>query len=251
MARFELVGFDADDTLWHNERLYVKAQARFKELLGRYHDTVWTEDRLYQAEVRNLPHFGYGIKAFALSMIETAVELTEGRISGGDIQSIIDVAKEMLAAEIELIEHAAETVAFLAGRYDLMLITKGDLRDQERKIARSGLADFFRYVEIVSDKNSASYASLLKRYGIDAARFIMVGNSLRSDILPVLPLGASAAYVPYPLTWTHETADPPPAGQPGYHRLEHLGLLPALLDGLERSAGGSQSEAQDSLRPDG
>jgi putative hydrolase of the HAD superfamily len=181
----------------------------------------------------------HGIKAFALSMIETAVELTEGRISGRDIQSIVDVVKEMLDAEIELIDHAEQTVALLAGRYYLMLITKGDLRDQEGKIARSGLAAFFRHVEIVSDKTSSTYAALLKRCGIDPARFIMVGNSLRSDILPVLALGASAVYVPYPITWTHEAADPPPAGKPGYHRLEQLGLLPALLESLERAGGPS------------
>jgi len=154
MSRFEIIAFDADDTLWHNERLYLNAQARFKELLAQYHSPEWIDERLYKAEMRNLPHFGYGIKAFALSMIETAVELTEGRISGRDIQTIIDAAKEMLAAEVELLEHVAETIARLASAYSLMVITKGDLRDQEAKIARSGLATYFRYIEIVSDKNS-------------------------------------------------------------------------------------------------
>jgi putative hydrolase of the HAD superfamily len=242
MSRFEVIAFDADDTLWHTERLYVNAQAKFKELLAHYHSPEWIDERLYQAEIRNLPHFGYGIKAFALSMIETAVELTEGRISGHDIQIIIDVAKEMLATEVELFEHAAETIARLANTYTLMVITKGDLRDQEMKMARSGLAPYFRHIEIVSDKNPKSYARLLKRYAIAPERFLMVGNSLRSDILPVLALGGIAVYVPYQLTWTHEVVDPPPVEQPGYYELEHLGLLPALLDSLERSKSQSGPE---------
>ena len=126
MPRFEVIAFDADDTLWHNERLYVNAQARFKDILARYLSPDGIDERLYQAEVRNLPHFGYGIKAFALSMVETAVELTEGRISGGDIQAIVDTAKGMLAAEVELLEHVAGTIVWLAEVYALMLITKGD-----------------------------------------------------------------------------------------------------------------------------
>lgn len=233
MPRFEVIAFDADDTLWHNERLFVDAQARFKALLARYHEPEWIGERLYDAEVRNLPHFGYGIKAFALSMIETAVELTEGRVSGRDIQAVVDIAREMIAADIELLEHAAETVARLADTYTLMLITKGDLRDQEAKVARSGLAPYFRHVEVVSEKTAETYAGLLRRHAIAPARFLMVGNSLRSDVLPVLALGASAVYVPYRLVWAHEVVTPPSAGQAGYYELEHLGLLPDWLEGLD------------------
>jgi putative hydrolase of the HAD superfamily len=233
MSPFEVIAFDADDTLWHNERLYVSAQTKFKQLLAHYHSPEWIDERLYQTEMRNLQHFGYGIKAFALSMIETAVELTEGRITGSDIQTIIDSAKAMIAADVELLEYVAETIAGLADRYALMLITKGDLRDQELKIARSGLARHFRHIEIVSDKSRESYERLLQRHAIAPEHFLMVGNSLRSDILPVLALGASAVYIPYRLTWVHETADPPPAEQPGYYEVEHFGLLPALLEGLE------------------
>jgi len=236
MSHFEIIAFDADDTLWHNERLYVGVQAKFKELLAHYQSQEWIDERLYQAETRNLQHFGYGIKAFALSMIETAVELTEGRISGRDIQTIIDSAKAMIAADVELLEHVADTIAGLAEAYPLMLITKGDLRDQELKIGRSGLARRFRHIEIVSDKSRESYEILLERYGIAPERFLMVGNSLRSDILPVLALGASAVYIPHQLTWMHEAAEPPPAGQPGYYEIEHIGLLPGLLEGLERRA---------------
>jgi len=233
MPRFDTIAFDADDTLWHNERLYVNAQAKFKQLLAHYHNPEWIDERLYQTEMRNLDHFGYGIKAFALSMIETALELTEGRISGSDIQTIINLAREMLTADVELLEHVADTIPSMAATYPLMLITKGDLRDQEMKIARSGLAAHFRYVEIVSDKTRDNYEVLLRRYGIAPDRFLMVGNSLRSDILPVLALGASAVYVPYRLTWAHEVVDSPPPEQPGYYQLEHLGLLQDLLVRLE------------------
>jgi putative hydrolase of the HAD superfamily len=234
MPSFDVIAIDADDTLWHTERLYVDAQARFARLLARYHSPDWINQSLDQAEARNIAHFGYGIKSFALSMIETAVELTEGRISGQDIQVIIDLAKEMLGSQVELLEHVAETIPRLAAKTPLMLVTKGDLLDQESKIARSGLGEYFQQVEVVSDKTGESYARLLRRHSILPERFLMVGNSLRSDILPVLELGASAVYIPYELTWVHEQAEKPPEGQPGFYQLEHLGLLPALLQRLEQ-----------------
>ena len=233
--RFDAIAFAADDTLWHNERLYADAQARFRALLEQYHSPAWIDERLFATEMRNLPHFGYGIKAFALSMIETAVELTEGRITGGDIETILAITREMLAAAVELLEHAADTIERLAGTHTLMLVTKGDLRDQEGKIQRSGLAPFFQHVEIVSDKSPECYGRLLQRYGIRPGCFLMVGNSVKSDILPVLEIGGHAVFVPYTLTWAHEAAEAP-VGHPGYHELEHLGLLPALLERLERNA---------------
>jgi putative hydrolase of the HAD superfamily len=236
MPRFDILAFDADDTLWHTERLYVGAQHRFRQLLSHYHDREWVEARLYETEMRNLGHFGYGIKAFALSMIETALELTEGRISGADIQAIITMAKDMLSADVELLDHVAATLPALADRYPLMIITKGDLRDQEQKIARSGVAAHFQRVEIVSDKSRDSYAALLGRHGLAAERFMMIGNSLRSDILPVLALGATAVYIPYPLTWAHEAAELPARDQPGFHEIVHIGLLPELLARLENGA---------------
>ncbi len=229
MPDFELIGLDADDTLWHNERLYSAAQARFASLLAQYHDADWISERLFQTETRNIQHFGYGIKAFALSMIETAVELTEGRISGQDVQALVDLAREMLDAPVELLEHVAESLPLVAERHALMLITKGDLLDQERKLARSGLGGYFRDVEVVSHKNSRTYADLLLRRAVQPARFLMVGNSLRSDILPVMEMGGSAVYIPYAETWAHEEAEPPDPGQPGFHQLQHFGQLPALL----------------------
>lgn len=230
---FDIIAFDADDTLWHTERLYVDAQQKFKQLLAGYHDPDWIEARLYQTEMHNLEHFGYGIKAFTLSMIETAVELTEGRIAGRDILAIIDLAKTMLNADVELMDHVTETIPRLAARHTLMLVTKGDLLDQQRKLVSSGLADHFQHVEIVSDKNQDTYTTLLKRHALSPERFLMVGNSLRSDILPVLALGAWAIFIPHPLTWAHESAELPEPGRPRYYQLEHLGQLPDLLEQIE------------------
>ncbi len=234
MSIFDMIAFDADDTLWHTERFYTEAQAQLAQLLAQYHDAEWVQERLYQTEMRNVEHFGYGIKAFTLSMLETSIELTEGRICGPDIARIIELGKQMLSAEVELLEQVAETVKAVAARYPLMMITKGDLLDQERKIARSGLEPYFGRIEVVSDKTRESYARVLQKHALDPRRFLMVGNSLRSDILPVLELGAQAVYIPYRITWRHEQAEPPPADQPGFYELAEISQLPALLERLER-----------------
>jgi putative hydrolase of the HAD superfamily len=234
MSRFAVIAFDADDTLWHNERLYEKTQNGLVALLENYGVARSSlVECLYRTEGRNIRVFGYGVKSFALSMIETAVELTEARISGTDIRRIIDLAKAQLNAPIDLLEHVRETVSSLADRYHLMVITKGDLFDQENKIARSGLGDCFHDIEVVSEKTAASYANLFRNHALDPESVLMVGNSLRSDILPVLDLGASAVYVPYELTWEHEAADVPPPGTLGFYQLDNLSQLPALLDRLE------------------
>ncbi len=234
MPPFDVIAFDADDTLWQTERLYVEAQAQLSALLSRYVEDERMDERLYETEMRNLDHFGYGIKAFALSMIETAIELTNGRISARDIQSIIASARKMMAAEIQLIEHVPETVAELAANYPLMLITKGDLRDQETKLARSGLGKHFRYVEIVSSKTRDTYRQILEKHRIQPARFLMIGNSVPSDILPVLELGGTAVYIPWELTWAHDAAEAPTASRLRFHQLENIGQLPALVARLER-----------------
>lgn len=234
MSVFDVIAFDADDTLWHTERGYVEAQARFIQLLSQYRKPEWIQERLDETEGRNLAHFGFGIKAFALSMIETAVELTKGRISGNDIGTLVNMAKEMLNAEVQLLDAVAETVAQVAQSYPLMLITKGDLLDQENKITRSGLAQYFPRIEIVSHKTPASYAQLLQEHSIAPNRFLMVGNSLKSDILPVLELGGYAVHVPYELTWLHEMAAPP-TGHPGFYEIERMEKLPALLARIEQS----------------
>ena len=234
---FDLIAFDADDTLWHTEELYVGTQARFRQMLLPYHSAAWIDEKLYATEMRNLGVFGYGIKGFTLSMIETAIELTEGRISGAEIQGLIDMAREMLKADVRLLDGVAETVAALAPDYPLMIITKGDLFDQETKIARSGLGQYFRHVEIVSDKTEATYAALLRRHGVPPARFLMIGNSLRSDIVPVVRLGGRAVYIPYHLTWAHELVSETPLGEGAYYTLESVGLLPGFLKDLTGGQG--------------
>jgi putative hydrolase of the HAD superfamily len=231
--QFDLIALDADDTLWHNEALFSLTQAKFLELLAGGHSPELIERKLYETELRNLHNFGYGIKGFTLSMIETALELTDRQVSGAIIQQIIDFAKAMVHAPVDLLDHVAEVVPWLAERYPLMLLTKGDLFDQEGKLARSGLAEHFRYVEIVSDKTATSYRALFERYQIEPARFLMVGNSLRSDILPVTALGGRAVYIPYHLTWAHETVAEQDARLHQYVELEHIGGLPALIEQLE------------------
>lgn len=228
------IAFDADDTLWHNEPLYIEVQNRFKELLASYHDPEWVDRKLFDTEMRNLAHFGYGIKGFTLSMIETAIELTEGRIRGSEIQKIIEFAREMLNTKLPLLEHVEETLALLSNSHDLMIVTKGDLLDQEAKLARSGLQKYIRHIEVVSDKTRASYASILSRHGINSGRFLMVGNSLKSDILPVLELGGLAVYIPYALTWTHENSIDRQLPQQGFYQLEHIGLLPELVQEINQ-----------------
>ena len=228
----DLIAFDADDTLWHTEALYVGTQDRFRQLLAPYHSAEWIDKKLFDTEMRNLRMFGYGIKGFTLSMIETAIELTEGRISGAEIQGIIDLARGMLEAEVRLLDGVAEAVAALAQRFPLMIITKGDLYDQETKIARSGLGPYFRHVEIVSDKTEASYDDVLKRYQVAPERFLMVGNSLRSDILPVVRLGGQAVHIPYALTWAHEMVTETQAGENSFLTVEHIGLLAPLVEVL-------------------
>ncbi len=228
----DLIAFDADDTLWHNEPLFIDTKARFTTLLSAYHSAEWIEERLHETEIRNLHSFGYGIKSFALSMIETAIELTEGRVNGNEIQQLVDFAKEMVSAPIRLLEGAEETVRKLALDYPLMLVTKGDLFDQESKIARSGLGDLFSGVEIVSEKDRAMYEEIIKRRGINPSGFVMIGDSLRSDILPVVDLGGQAIHVPYESTWRHEEVPDDVASRYSYSRASGIREVPALLLGM-------------------
>jgi len=229
---FDLIGLDADDTLWHNEPLYEDVQEKLADLLADYAGREVVKARLYEKEMGNLQLYGFGIKSFTLSMIETAIELTEGGISGRETLQIIAFAREMLTSEVHLLEHAAEAVRELSQTQELMIITKGDLRDQESKLRRSGLAEHFRYVEVVSDKVQATYARLLAAYRVPPQRFLMVGNSVKSDVLPVLALGGHAVYIPYQLTWVYETAAGGAVEQDGYYELEHIGQLPELVRSL-------------------
>jgi putative hydrolase of the HAD superfamily len=164
------IAFDADDTLWHNERVFTSAKSRYKEILARYHQPEWVEMRLDEAEMRNIEHFGYGVKGFTLSMVETAVELTEGRVTGNEIGEILKIARRMLGTPIELLEGVRETIQSLSDSYKLMVITKGDLFDQETKIARSGLGDHFEHVEVVSSKTKETYGKFLQKKWIECRR---------------------------------------------------------------------------------
>ncbi|MDH3494786.1 MAG: HAD hydrolase-like protein [Acidobacteriota bacterium] len=232
------IGFDADDTLWHNERVFLSAKSKYKGLLARYHDPEWVEERLDAAEIRNIKHFGYGIKGLTLSMIETAVELTEGRIKGSEINEIIGFAREMLEAPVDLLEGVSEAIEALVGKYRLMVITKGDLFDQETKIARSGLGEYFEHVEIVSDKTRNVYESLFSRQAIAKEEFLMVGNSLKSDVLPVLQIGSNAVHIPYETEWFHEKVDPVLLYGLEIESLESIRELGKWLDNKSKNAAG-------------
>jgi putative hydrolase of the HAD superfamily len=226
------IGLDADDTLWHNESLYWETQEKYRDLLAPYHAPAWIDQKLYETEMRNLAHFGYGIKGFTLSMIETAIELTEGRVTGAEIAQVLGYAKAMLAAPVELLPDVAAVVETLAQRHPLLLITKGDLFDQEEKLARSGLGAHFQHVEIVRDKDAGVYAQILAKHGIAPAEFVMVGNSVRSDILPALQVGAQAVHIPYAITWAHEDGEVAATPGNGYHHLTSIRELPALVERL-------------------
>jgi putative hydrolase of the HAD superfamily len=199
------IAFDADDTLWAHENVFVDAKARCVELLRPYLQPDQNlEEKLYLFERKNLKLFGYGVKGFTLSMIETAIELSKGKITGAEIQQIIDLAKEMLDHPIHLLDYVPEAIAALQPHFTLLIITKGDLFAQEGKIARSGLAEEFEIIEIVSEKDETTYSNLLQRYAIDPAHFLMMGNSLRSDVLPIVNIGGRALHLPFEFTWHHE-----------------------------------------------
>jgi putative hydrolase of the HAD superfamily len=227
-----VVGFDADDTLWHNESIFEKSHERYRALLAHYHDAETVDRTLFATEMRNLELYGYGVKGFTLSAIETAIQLTEGKIRADEIQELIELGREMLAHPVELLDGVTETLADLAQRHRMLVITKGDLRDQERKLAKSGLASHFHHIEIVSEKDEASYAGIFRHYDITAENFLMVGNSLKSDILPVLALGGAAAYVPYHLTWAAERVEKTPCAEGRFFRLKTLRELPTVIESL-------------------
>lgn len=226
------IGFDADDTLWRNEDIFERAHERYRALLARHHPAGEVDRVLFATEMRNLPLYGYGVKGFTLSCVETAIELTGGRVTPGEIAEILATGREMLAHPVELLAGAAEVIPALARDYRLLLITKGDLHHQERKVAASGLAAHFHAVEIVSEKDGAAYERLRRRHGLAWEEFAMVGNSLKSDILPVLLLGGAGVHIPYHLTWQHEHAEEPPRDQPRFRRIRQLAELPAILAGL-------------------
>lgn len=222
------IGFDADDTLWHNETFFRLTQDRFTDLLADHAAPDHLHDRLLAAERRNLDRYGFGVKGFTLSMIETAIEVTEGRVPAVVIGEILAAGREMLAHPVDLLPHARAAVTALAGDYRVILITKGDLLDQERKVAQSGLGDLFQAVEIVSDKTVGVYRTLFARHGTGADQGMMVGNSLKSDVLPMIAAGGWGVHVPHGVTWALETADPP-QGERRFHMIDDLSKLADLV----------------------
>jgi putative hydrolase of the HAD superfamily len=228
MTTITTLGFDADDTLWHNERVFRLTEERFAALLADYSEKNHLTDRLLAAERRNLFHYGYGVKGFTLSMIETAIEVTDGKVSADVIAEILEAGRDMLSHPVDPLPYVEETLKAVKGDYRLVLITKGDLFDQERKVSASGLDVFFDAIEIVSEKTAGTYKMLFSRHGTGSAEAMMIGNSLKSDILPALEAGAYGAHVPHDITWALEDAETP-HGADRFFRLDHIGKVPQLL----------------------
>jgi len=223
------VGLDADDTLWHNETIFRLTHDRFVSLLADHADRDTLEARLAETEKRNLRLYGYGVKGFTLSMIETAMELTGGEAPTPVVREILAAGREMLAHPVETLPGVDEALAALSERYRLVLITKGDLLDQERKLAASGLGDLFAAVEIVSEKDRGTYDRIFARHGTGADEAVMAGNSMKSDVLPALEAGAFAVHIPYVITWAHELADAP-ENHARFGALENIAALPAWIE---------------------
>ncbi|WP_170589728.1 HAD family hydrolase [Ruegeria arenilitoris] len=223
-----IVAFDADDTLWHNERFFQLTQAHFAGLLADHADRDHLMERLLAAEKRNIRHYGYGIKGFVLSMIETAIEVTEDRVPARVIRELIEAGQEMLSHPIELLPHARETVETIADTHRIVLITKGDLIDQERKLAQSGLGELFDAVEIVSEKTPETYREVFRRMGQSPAGAMMVGNSMRSDVVAPIQAGCWGVHVPHGLVWEIEQAEIP-TSHPRFREIRDLGDLPDLV----------------------
>ncbi len=207
LKKIKVIAFDADDTLWVNETFFRKAEDEFCDLLQEYMSKEEANKLLFDIEMQNLPLYGYGIKPFTLSLIEAAIIISKGDVKIDLVEKLIEKGKKMLQEPIELIDGIANTLKELSKKYRLVMATKGDLLDQERKLIASGLEDYFHHIEIVSDKTEKQYKKLVKHLDIEVDEFLMVGNSLKSDVLPVLNIGAHAFHIPFHTTWIHEMVD--------------------------------------------
>ncbi|WP_137152547.1 HAD family hydrolase [Devosia sp. FKR38] len=232
MAGITTIALDADDTLWQNEQFFRLTQERFKTLLADHADATNLDERLISAVSRNLRFYGFGAKGFTLSMVETALEITNHAVPGTVIAEILAAGRELLSFPVETLPYVDQALEQLEATHRLILVTKGDLIDQERKLAASGLADYFSAVEIISDKTPAAYARIFERHTDGAAHTVMVGNSMRSDVLPALAAGSYGVFVPHDLTWSYELAEEP-ADEPRYARIAHLGELAAAIAAFE------------------
>lgn len=226
------IAFDADDTLWENEKYYQAGQNLLAKLLTSYQPVDVVEMELLKTETDNMPWYGYGIKAFGLSMMETAIRLSNGAIGGSEINALLGHLRSMLEQTADLLPGVLETLQALQSDYRMMVITKGDLLDQERKLATSHLETFFEAYEVVSDKHAGAYAKILKRHGVAPDEFLMVGNSLRSDILPVVSIGGYGVYVPHRFTWAHEVASDVGSDLERLFQIDSIKELPGILEKL-------------------
>jgi putative hydrolase of the HAD superfamily len=230
MKKIQVIGFDADDTLWDNEPYFLEATKYFCDLLGRYASCEQVENHLFRTEVGNIELYGYGAKSFILSMIETALEVSNRKVSADDIERIIELGKGLVNKPVKLLDGVTDVLDDLYRKdYRLIVATKGDLLDQQRKLRKSGLEGYFHHIEIMSDKQEEDYRKLLTNLEVAPGSFMMVGNSLKSDILPVLKLGAYGVHVPYHTTWKHEEAEVDLSGYTGLRRVDSIGRIPDII----------------------
>ena len=227
--QIRVVAFDADDTLWHNETRFRKAEQCFKDLLKGHASGSVIDSVLYRQEIKNIKSFGYGAKTFTLSMVEAAIELSERSVTASQVEEIIAIGNGIIEEPLIVFDEIHDLLEQFARHYDLMMITKGDLMEQENKIRRSGLGNYFRFREVVSEKSIETYRGILEQYRIPPREFLMIGNSLKSDILPVRELGAAAIHVPYHTTWVHETVPEDVAAASDHLERSHLREVLALL----------------------
>ncbi|MCM5662881.1 HAD family hydrolase [Galbibacter mesophilus] len=217
----KVIGFDADDTLWVNETYFREAEQEFAKLLSGYETENKIDQELFKMEMQNLEIYGYGIKGFMLSMVESAIDLSNGKVDNATISKILNLGKEMLNKPVEVLDGVEEVLKTLVDKYRIILLTKGDLLDQERKLEKSGLSKYFHHIEVLSDKKEENYKNLLEHLEIDVNEFLMVGNSLKSDVLPIVNIGAKAIHVPFHTTWAHEMVKEEDASG-NYKTAEHI-----------------------------
>lgn len=229
MSNIKVIAFDADDTLWVNETYFREAEKKFAKLLSTYETENKIDQELFKVEIRNLDLYGYGIKGFMLSMVECALELSNYSLPPKIIDDILQIGKDMLEKPIELLDGVEDVLKALSGKYRLIVATKGDLLDQERKLEKSGLLTYFHHIEVMSDKKASDYKKLVKHLDIEPQELLMIGNSLRSDVLPLLEIGAEAIHVPFHTTWAHEEVSKQDAADSNFRTFESLHEVLSIL----------------------
>lgn len=228
-TNIKVIGFDADDTLWVNETYYREAEMEFSRLLSAYETANKIDQELFKKEMENLELYGYGVKSFILSMVESALEISNYSVSNKTIQGILNIGKTMIEKPVELLDDVENVLQVLSSKYRLILATKGDLLDQERKLTNSGLSKYFHHIEVLSDKKEVNYSQLLNHLDINPPEFLMVGNSLKSDVLPLININANAVHVPFHTTWAHEQVNEDDTNGKIYKTINRLGDLLELL----------------------